>query len=222
MLCPYCGIGISRNWDEWREDCTSVPAEDGLYDEGYVIVYGYCPECNKLIIRLQRGVGYTIDKYGASLTDIKEEILLYPKYPLTKQISLYVPQKYTDLYNEASQVNNISPRASATLSRYLLQNVLQEELKIKKRNLGEEISELEKDHSIPSTLISMLQVFRRVANFGAHPKKSTNSNEILEIEQGEAEVMLELIEELFDYIFIKPKQQEEFLKKISEKYGIQP
>jgi hypothetical protein len=34
--------------------------------------------------------------------------------------------------------------------------------------------------------------------------------------------MLELIEELFDYIFIKPKRQEEILKKISEKYGIEP
>lgn len=33
--------------------------------------------------------------------------------------------------------------------------------------------------------------------------------------------MLELIEELFDYVFIKPKRQEEILKKISEKYGIE-
>ena len=76
--------------------------------------------------------------------------------------------------------------------------------------------------SIPSTLIAMLQVFRKVANFGAHPKKSTNSKEIIDVEKGEADVMLELIEELFDYIFIKPKRQEEILKKISEKYGIEP
>ena len=68
----------------------------------------------------------------------------------------------------------------------------------------------------------MLQVFRKVANFGAHPKKSTNSKEIIDIEKGEADVMLELIEELFDYVFIKPKRQEEILKKISEKYGIEP
>lgn len=34
--------------------------------------------------------------------------------------------------------------------------------------------------------------------------------------------MLELILELFDYLFIKPKQQEQFLKKIEEKYGIKP
>ncbi len=25
MVCPYCGIGISVNWDEWYEDCYPVP-----------------------------------------------------------------------------------------------------------------------------------------------------------------------------------------------------
>lgn len=220
MLCPYCGIGISTDWDEWVEDCYPVPAENAEFDEGYKIVSVFCPDCQKYIVRLQHGRGYISTQYSADLAKIDDEVLLYPKFPITKKISQYVPHKYVTIYKEASQVNNISPRASATLSRYLLQNVLHEKLKIKKRNLEEEIAELEKVESIPSTLIAMLQVFRRVANFGAHPKKSANSNEIIEIEQGEAEVMLELIEELFDYVFVKPKQQEEFLKKISNKYGI--
>jgi hypothetical protein len=68
----------------------------------------------------------------------------------------------------------------------------------------------------------MLQIMRRVANFGAHPKKSTNTGEIVEVEKGESDIMLDLILELFDYLFIKPKQQEQFLKKIEEKYGIKP
>ena len=67
----------------------------------------------------------------------------------------------------------------------------------------------------------MLQVFRKVANFGAHPKKSTNSGEIIEVESGEAEIMLDLLEELFDCIFVKPKQQEQFLAEVNEKYGIE-
>lgn len=84
----------------------------------------------------------------------------------------------------------------------------------------DEITELENKQSISSNLITMLQVFRRIANFGAHPKKSTHSNEIIEIEKGEAEVMLQLLEELFDFVFIKPKKREEFLRTVSEKYGI--
>ena len=70
----------------------------------------------------------------------------------------------------------------------------------------------------------MLQVMRRVANFGAHPKKSTNSNEIIDVEVGEADIMLnrrgDLINELFDYLFIKPQRQKEFLQSIKEKYNI--
>ena len=117
-------------------------------------------------------------------------------------------------------MNNISPRASATLSRYLLQMLLHEELQIQKKNLEEELTELERRGNIPTKLVTMLQVMRRVANFGAHPKKSTNSNEIVEVEEGESTVMLDLLEEVFDYIFVKPRQQELFLKDIEEKYGI--
>ena len=221
MICPYCGIGISQNSREWHEDTYAVPIADDEFDEGYNIVSGFCPDCNKLIIRLQHGTGYYSDTYRDYLMEIDgNELLIYPKFPVSKKISLYVPKKYADLYLEASQVNNISPRASATLSRYILQSILHEELDIEKRNLEQEIAELEHNPSIPSTIIAMLQVFRKIANFGAHPKKSTNSKEIIEVESGEAEVMLELIDELFDYVFIKPKQQEEFLKNISDKYGI--
>ena len=220
MVCPYCGIGISVNWDEWYEDCYPVPNEEEDYDEGYNIVSGFCPDCQQFIIRLQHGIGYTSSQYSAELEEIDNEVLLYPKFPAKRQIS-NVPKRYESLFQEALQVNSISPRASATLSRYLLQNILHEELKISKRNLADEISELEKVPSIPSTLIAMLQVFRKVANFGAHPKKSTNSSEIVDIEKGEADIMLELIEELFDFVFIKPKKQKEVLNKISEKYGIE-
>ena len=100
--------------------------------------------------------------------------------------------------------------------------LLHEELHIHKRNLEDEIKELENGSNIPTKLVAMLQVMRRVANFGAHPKKSTNSNEIVEVEVGESAVMLDLLEEVFDYIFVKPKQQELFLKGIEEKYGIKP
>jgi hypothetical protein len=55
---------------------------------------------------------------------------------------------------------------------------------------------LEEKQIVSSKLSKMLQVMRKVANFGAHPKKSNNSNEIVEVENGEAEVMLDLLEEL--------------------------
>lgn len=164
-------------------------------------------------------VGYTMEYW---IDDIDEDSVIYPRYSVGRVLDQYVPLKYAQLFHESEEVNNISPRASAALSRYLLQMLLHEELHIQKRNLEDEIKELESRSNIPANLITMLQVMRRVANFGAHPKKSTNSNEIVEVETGESAVMLDLLEEVFDYIFVKPKQQELFLKGIEEKYGIKP
>ena len=91
----------------------------------------------------------------------------------------------------------------------------------KNSSLQQQINELEEREIVSAALAKMLQVFRRIANFGAHPKKSTNSNEIVEIEKGEAEIMLDLLQELFECIFVKPKQQEAFLESIKVKYGIE-
>jgi len=159
--------------------------------------------------------GYWVDQ-------IDEEQIIYPRYATARKLHEFIPHQYAELFRESEEVNNISPRASATLSRYLLQMLLHEELHIHKRNLEEELKELEGMNNVPSKLVSMLQIMRKIANFGAHPKKSTNSNEIVEVEEGESAIMLDLLEEVFDYIFVKPKQQEDFLKTIQEKYGIAP
>ena len=217
MKCPYCATTV---YISWKEVAFPIPSSEETYDKGgYAIQYGFCPECEKLVIQLQHGLecGYTHQWW---IDQIDEENTIYPHYSMGRSLDKCIPTKYVQLFRESEEVNNISPRASATLSRYLLQMLLHEELHIHERNLEDEIKKLEGFSNIPAKLVTMLQVMRKVANFGAHPKKSTNSNEIVEVEQGESSVMLDLLEELFDHIFIKPKQKEDFLKKIEEKYGI--
>ena len=220
MICPYCGIGINV---DWAEDAMMIPSEQDEEDEGYGQLYGFCPECNGYIILVQKGneYEYSTHTHRGYLNNVIMQEQVYPKFIYKKNLDPSVPKKYCELFREAESVLNLSPRASATLSRYLLQMILHEELKIKKKNLEEEIKELENYSNIPSTLITMLQVMRRVANFGAHPKKSTNSNEIIDVEIGEADIMLDLINELFDYLFIKPQRQKDFLQSIKEKYNIE-
>ena len=222
MKCPYCATTIHVNWNEIIFPSRLPGVCDSDLEDGYAIQHGFCPECRKLIVYLRHGVvtsGYDNDN-RFWMTDVEEENIIYPRYSVGRNLNQYVPEKYAQLFQESEEVNNISPRASATLSRYLLQMLLHEELQIQKKNLEEELTELERRGNIPTKLVTMLQVMRRVANFGAHPKKSTNSNEIVEVEEGESTVMLDLLEEVFDYIFVKPKQQKLFLKDIEEKYGI--
>lgn len=219
MICPHCLTGVKM---KWFAETLPVEVEEKFINEGYVIQRGFCPECNRLIVFLRYGHCKQVDFDEFWVDAVINEELIYPKFSKRKALNAAIPEKYVQIFQESEQVNNISPRASATLSRYLLQMLLHEELHISKGNLEKEIAELEARSNVPSKLVTMLQVMRRVANFGAHPKKSTNSNEIVEVEEGESAIMLDLLEEVFDYIFVKPKQQEDFLKTIQEKYGIAP
>ena len=221
MKCPHCSTSVHIDWKP-----TVIPDIQPFsfppLQNMFVIRRGFCPECQKLVIQLQQGLSLNPTADPRCLTQVQTEQILYPPYASARKLNPCIPKNYAQLFQESEQVNAVSPRASATLSRYLLQMLLHEELHIQMRTLEEELNELAAHPSIPSKLVAMLQVMRRVANFGAHPKKSTHSNEIVSVEQGESAVMLDLLEELFDFIFVKPSQQETFLKRIEEKYGIHP
>jgi len=43
-----------------------------------------------------------------------------------------------------------------------------------------------------------------VGNFAAHPIKDTNTGAITDVEEGEAELLIETLESLFDFAFVQP------------------
>ena len=49
---------------------------------------------------------------------------------------------------------------------------------------------------------------RGIGNFATHPIKSTNTGEVLEVELGEAEWLLDTLEALFDFYFVQPAKSE--------------
>jgi hypothetical protein len=59
-----------------------------------------------------------------------------------------------------------------------------------------------------------------IGNFAAHPLKSTNTGEIMEVEDNEAEWNLDTLERLFDFYFVQPsiaaKRKAEINKKLKE------
>lgn len=217
LRCPHCTTTI--NLEKYREEFTTPSSRPG--DPIAEITIGFCPECKNPIVSMVSGV--ITEHIGLNEYNWRPELDLriFPFEQAVRKLDDNVPQKYKENYREAERVLQISPKASATLSRYLLQMVLHEELGIKKRTLDDELKALEEKTDIPSALITMLQIMRKIANFGAHPKKSTNSAEIVEVEPHEAEVMLDLLEELFDYVFVKPAKNQEFIEAAKEKYGIE-
>ena len=59
-------------------------------------------------------------------------------------------------------------------------------------------------NTLPSYLGESIDAVRNIGNFAAHPTKSQRSGEILDVEPGEAEWNLEVLESLFDFYFVQP------------------
>jgi hypothetical protein len=70
---------------------------------------------------------------------------------------------------------------------------------------------------MPSYLADQIDAIRNIGNFAAHPSKDTNTGEIVEVEEGEADWLLGVLDALFDYIFIQPAKLEERKKKLNTK-----
>ena len=101
-------------------------------------------------------------------------------------------------------VLDVSPKASAALSRRLLQRTLHERFSTNRPNLQQEILEFISTLNPPSHLAQQLDAIRSVGNFAAHPIKDTTTGAITDVEEGEAELLIETLESLFDYSFVQP------------------
>jgi len=98
---------------------------------------------------------------------------------------------------------------SAALSRRCLQNILRDVAEVKPNDLSKEIDEILARKELPSYLASAIDAIRNIGNFAAHPIKSKSSGELVDVEPGEAEWTLDVLEGLFDFYFVQP----ELLKK---------
>ena len=107
-------------------------------------------------------------------------------------------------YAEACLVLADSPKASAALSRRALQHLLWDKAGTKQKDLADAIQEVLDSKQLPSHLARDLDAVRNIGNFGAHPLKSTSTGEIIDVEPGEAEWNLDVLEGLFDFYFVQP------------------
>jgi len=130
-----------------------------------------------------------------------DEQMIYPLGTIRNSTPKEVPEKIGNDFNEACLVESLSSKASAALARRCLQNMLHER-GILKRNLSEEIDEAMED--LPSHLSEAIDAIRNIGNFAAHPIKSTNTGEIVDVEEGETEWILDVLEQLFDFYYVQP------------------
>jgi hypothetical protein len=63
----------------------------------------------------------------------------------------------------------------------------------------------------------MLQQVRAIGNFSARPIKDTATGTILDVEPGEAEWNLDVLDELFDFYYVQPAAVEQKTNQLNQK-----
>jgi hypothetical protein len=144
--------------------------------------------------------------------------LLVPKTKKAKEFppDSGIPPHYIEDYKEAYAVLEISPNASAALSRRLLQKLLREKAGVKPSNLDSEIKEAKQLHQYPSYIKDVINNVKSIGEYGAHPNM-TAADQIIDVEPEEARWSLNVLELLFEFHFIGPEKVRRMQNAISKK-----
>jgi len=201
MKRPHCLENFFEKWDNIFFDNTlAVRDKDGNWSMKSCI----CPSCERVIIKINNqfsGYWELVRPRGISRSPLPSEI----------------PSEFTEDYKEACLVFTDSPKASAALSRRCLQNLLREKASATKRDLVDQIQEVLDSKSLPSYLAESLDAIRNIGNFAVHPNKSKSTGEIVDIEPGEAEWNLDVLEGLFDFYFVQERKIKEKKDRLNQK-----
>jgi hypothetical protein len=132
----------------------------------------------------------------------------------------YIPVALRTDYAEACRIRDLSSKASATLARRCLQGMIRDFCGISKSRLIDEIKELrtQLDQStaakgVTHESVDAIDAVRSVGNIGAHMEKDVDL--IVEIDPGEAQMLIDLIEMLFEEWYVEREKRTRRLAEIT-------
>ena len=216
MTCPHCAIAIH---DSSYVDIILHLGDDDIMH--WIHKSMFCPSCGEAIIRVGKGNIYDVS-YGKKDADFldDQEFLAYPRLVGRGPVDNAVPQNLQDDYKEACSVWPISAKASAALSRRIVQTILSEQ-GYTSRNLVNQIdsvlSEKDSSKSLPVLLHKTIDAVRNFGNFSSHPITEKDSLQIIDVEPKEAEWCLEIVEQLFEHYYVKPVTEARRIDELNTK-----
>lgn len=208
--CPFCKQIMSLNNYTLKNHYLtfeSAISHNQAVNNGdpYLRVSFYkCPNdsCQKISI-------YVSGDNKEEFVEIEERIC--PKFR-GEIMPSYVPASIRQDYEEACSIVELSPKASATLSRRCLQGMIRDYWGITRKTLHQEIEAIKGQINIK--LYDTLLAFKSIGNIGAHPEDDINL--IIDVEPEEALSLVKMVEYLIEAWYTERENTEALLSSISE------
>lgn len=194
FTCPYCNrpttVTSPNHYSHWQKINISESTEGsvGLFFQAIT-----CPneECKKLYLYAELGQASKFDMRIAGAVSHRWRLLPESE---ARVLPDYIPFPIQQDYYESCRIRDLSPKASATLARRCLQGMIRNFWNITKDRLKDEIDALEAKIDVDTW--ASIDAVRSVGNIGAHMEKDINI--IVDVEPGEAQLLIGLIEQLID------------------------
>ena len=206
MKCPHCFISVHVSWG-----ASNVLLHNRNILSGWEVLAANCPSCELPIIKIS--IETFIDNKRRN-----KEYPVFPRFPTRTRVGHAVSATLRDDYAEACNVLSISPKASAALSRRILQIILTEQ-GYQSSNLAKQINDVLNENNpskvLPIYIREVIDAIRNFGNFAAHPITDKTSLQVIDVEPNEAEWCLEIVEKLFEHYYITPARNRSNIDKLN-------
>lgn len=195
FICPFCDASIPETDRTILKTPLGFNVNYGAYsteDIDLMLNKIRCPNCEEKTYFIE-GVKEPYNKLG--------DISIYPRSK-AKKFPEYIPLQLRNDYEEAYSILELSPKASATLSRRCLQGMIRDFFDTSKGTLNDEIKAIEP--LVNEDQKSVLHALRQIGNVGAHLERDVNL--IIDVSPEDAEKLL-LVLEYFFYEWYISKQK---------------
>lgn len=208
--CPYCNRDATITDSNYSSDTHPFSHNNKDNDLSLSTEVIVCPndECKEYTI-----FGGLYQRYwSGSWQTKKTPFMTWQMKPNSsaKPFPEYIPRPIISDYDEACLIRDLSPKASATLSRRCLQGIIRDYFGVVEKRLIDEINAI-KDKMDPLTW-GAIDAVRKIGNIGAHMEKDIDL--IIDVEPEEAQLLIGLIEILLKDLYITRHERQKHLESI--------
>jgi hypothetical protein len=191
-ICPHCEHAVTISGSRFSVSRHTLYIENAIGRHTLTTSFIVCPnpECKKFTLTASLHQSESAGDKERLLSKIEGWSLIPAS--ASKHFPEYVPQPIREDYKEACLIRDLSPKASATLSRRCLQGIIRDFWGAKPGRLVDEIDQIKSN--VDSITWDAIDAVRKLGNIGAHMEKDINV--IVDVDPDEASLLIGLVETL--------------------------